>query len=85
MAVPACYTIGSMETGIPIDEDVVERARLVADQENRALGEIVSEWARQGMLGPVVTVQSRAGFPVLPKRGVTVTLELVNELRDDEE
>jgi hypothetical protein len=73
-----------MDRAIPIDEDVIESARAVAEKEHRDLGAIVSEWARRGMQGPLRTIQSRNGFPGLPKRGVTVTLEMVNRLRDEE-
>jgi len=73
-----------MERAIPIAEDVFESARAVADEDRWPVGEVVSEWARRGMKGSLRTVPSRNGFPVLPKRGVTVTLDLVNRLRDEE-
>jgi hypothetical protein len=73
-----------MRTTLATDDDVLSKARAVAERDGRPIGQVVSEWARDGMTRELRTTRSRNGFPVLPRRGTMVTLELVNALRDDE-
>ena len=73
-----------MRTTLAIDDDVLAYARAAARRERQSLGEASSDLARAGMRKQARRTSSRAGFPTLPKRGVVVTLELVNALRDEE-
>lgn len=74
-----------MRTTLAIDDDVLAAARAIAKRDQRPIGQVVSDFARKGMKSRSRAAKSRGGFPVLPRRGVVVTLELVNALRDDEE
>jgi hypothetical protein len=73
-----------MRTTLALDDDVLAAARALAARDRRPIGAIVSDLARKGLRSELRTVKSRCGFPVLPRRGVVVTPELVNALRDDE-
>jgi hypothetical protein len=73
-----------MRTTIAIDDDVLTAARAIARQRNQPIGRIVSELARQSLRPPVARAE-RSGVPLLPVRdkGVIVTLDIVNALRDE--
>lgn len=75
-----------MRTTLAIDDDVLIYARAMAQRDSRSVGEVVSKLARAGMQNrlPDGVTRSKLGFPILPKRGVVITLDLVNALRDDE-
>lgn len=78
-----------MRTTLSIDDDVLIAARHLADHQRKSLGEVVSTLARQALQGGAATAKSssvRNGVPLLPKRegASLVTLELVNQLRDDQ-
>ena len=74
-----------MRTTLAIDDDVLAVARAMAQQQERSIGEIISDLARRSLRRPSAGGQ-RNGFPLLsPKPGVAaVTLETVNALRDEE-
>ena len=71
-------------TTIAIDDDVLAAARAIARQRNQSVGTIVSELARHSLRPPVARAE-RNGVPLLPVRekGVIVTPEIVNALRDE--
>ena len=73
-----------MRTTLSLDDDVLDAAKALAAQRGRTLGEIVSELARQSLLRPP-SGRSRNGVPLLSSKpgDPTVTLELVNALRDE--
>jgi hypothetical protein len=73
-----------MRTTIAIDDDVLTAARAIARQRNRTVGQIVSELARHSLRPPAAGAE-RTGVPLLPVRekGVIVTPEIVNALRDE--
>jgi hypothetical protein len=73
-----------MRTTIAIDDDVLTAARAIAQQRKQPVGRIVSELARQS-LRPPVAVPERNGVPLLPVRdkGIIITLDIVNALRDE--
>ena len=73
-----------MRTTIAIDDDVLTAARAIARQRNQTVGKIVSELARHFLRPPAVGAE-RTGVPLLPVRekGVIVTPEIVNALRDE--
>jgi post-segregation antitoxin (ccd killing protein) len=75
-----------MRTTLSIDDDILAAAKHLAERESKSVGEVVSALARQGLnRGVRKTQASRNGIPLLPrqKSAVTVTPELVNQLRDE--
>lgn len=73
-----------MGTPVTIDEDVVRAAGKLAREQDRTLGEVISDLARRS-LPAEEPIRYRNGFPLLPKReGVTVTMEFVKSLLDEE-
>ena len=75
-----------MRTTLAIDDDVLAAAKAMAERERKTLGEVISELARQGMgRTRVARAAVRNGVPLLASRkaGAPVTLELVNQLRDE--
>lgn len=76
-----------MRTTLAIDDDVLAAAKHLAERERKSVGEVISSLARQGLTKGTRTARPiRNGVPLLPTRkgGVPVTLELVNQLRDEE-
>jgi hypothetical protein len=76
----------AMRTTLAIDDDVLAAAKHLAVREHKSIGEVISALARHGLSGGARTTQTeRNGIPLLPKRktAVPVTLELVNQLRDE--
>lgn len=75
-----------MRTTLAIDDDVLAAAKHLAGRERKTVGAVLSSLARQG-LGRTGTPRSqRNGIPLLPgrnKKAPTVTMELVNRLRDE--
>ena len=73
-----------MRTTLTIDDDVLAVAKAIARQENRSLGEVVSDLARRALRRPQPP-RSRNGVPLLPVADdqAVVTLEVVNALRDE--
>lgn len=74
-----------MRTTLSLDDDVLAAARALAAHQRRTLGEVVSELARKGLTPPEPARKYRNGVPLLPVRpgAGPVTLELINELRDE--
>ena len=75
-----------MRTTLAIDNDVLAAAKHLAEREHKSIGEVVSALARQGLArGTRSAKTERNGIPLLPSRraAVPVTLELVNQLRDE--
>lgn len=76
-----------MRTTLAIDDDVLAAAKHLAQREQRTVGEVISALARQGLSrGTRGSRSERNGIPLLPSRkaAVPVTLELVNQLRDEQ-
>lgn len=73
-----------MRTTIDLEEDVLFAAKEIARREDSTLGKVVSELARRSLRSHVETAM-RSGIPQLPSRpnGRVVSLQLVNELRDE--
>ncbi|WP_269515730.1 type II toxin-antitoxin system VapB family antitoxin [Brevundimonas subvibrioides] len=74
-----------MRTTLTIDDDLLERARAIADYENRSIGEVVSERLRKSFEAPASSTDMWNGFPQLPRRGAVVTMAMVNASRDEED
>ena len=75
-----------MRTSLAIDYDVLAGAKHRAERENKTIGEVVSSLARQGLSrAGRSSPAERNGIPLLPSRksALPVTLELVNQLRDE--
>ncbi|WP_428150634.1 type II toxin-antitoxin system VapB family antitoxin [Brevundimonas sp.] len=73
-----------MRTTLTIDDDLLERARAIAEHENRSLGDVVSERLRKSFETPGPELETWNGFPQLPRRGAVVTMQMVNAARDDD-
>ena len=74
-----------MRTTLSIDDDVLAAARHRAERERRTVGEVVSELARQSLNRPGRKFAVRNGISLLTsgRAGRPVSLEMVNELRDE--
>ena len=76
-----------MRTTLAIDDDVLAAAKHLAEREHKSMGEVISTLARLALSrGARSDKAERNGIPLLPSRNpaVTVTLELVNQLRDEQ-
>lgn len=76
-----------MRTTLAIDDDVLAAAKHLAQREQRTVGDVISSLARQGLSRGSRSLRvERNGIPLLAaKRGASpVTLELVNQLRDEQ-
>lgn len=74
-----------MGTHVTIDDDVVRAAEKLAREQDRPVGEVISELARRSL--PVEQqIVYRNGIPLLPisNRNAVITMEHVNALRDEE-
>lgn len=74
-----------MRTTLTIDDDVLDRAKAIADHENRSVGSVMSDLVRKALEQPKPGLEKRNGFPLLPRRGAVVTLEMVNAARDGDD
>jgi hypothetical protein len=73
-----------MRTTLAIDDDVLAAAKHLAERENKSVGEVISTLARQGLTrAPRGSKTERNGIPLLRRGSTPVTLELVNQLRDE--
>ncbi|MBN2549081.1 MAG: antitoxin [Anaerolineales bacterium] len=73
-----------MRTTVDIEDDVLLAAKEIARQRGITIGKALSELARQALTRPI-SAANRNGLPLFPvqaEAGV-VTLELVNQLRDE--
>lgn len=78
-----------MRTTVDLDEDVLLAIKERARREHRSAGRVLSELARQGLMGGQAASSDRDvrvhhGFVPLPRRGGVVTNHLVDQLREDE-
>lgn len=71
-------------TTLSLDDDVLDAARAIAARDDRTIGEVVSDLARQS-LSRRRPKRNRLGLPLLPSSGERrkVTLAMVNRLRDE--
>jgi hypothetical protein len=78
-----------MRTTLSIDDDVLLAVKERARRENRSVGEVLSDLARQALTNRGAQTASGEGdvfygFEPLPHRGPTVTNALIDRLRDEE-
>ena len=77
----------AMRTTLAIDDDILAAAKHLAEREHKSIGEVISTLARQGLTRSTRGSKTeRNGIPLLPSRkaAMPVTLELVNQLRDEQ-
>jgi hypothetical protein len=74
----------SMRTTLDIEEDVLLAAKEIARQKGMTVGRVLSDLARKSLTrkSPVSKKDGLPLFSVRPDAGI-VTLELVNQLRDE--
>lgn len=75
-----------MRTTLAIDDDILAAAKHLAAREHKTVGEVISALARQGLTRTTRGSKAeRNGVPLLAlRRGAPpVTMELVNQLRDE--
>jgi hypothetical protein len=74
-----------MRTTVDIDDDVLAVARARAEREHVSIGRVLSQLARTALQPTTATPIERNGLPVLPnaRSARPVTLELINQLRDE--
>lgn len=80
-----------MRTTLNIDDDVLAAVKEIASRESRSAGQVASDMIRKSLTTPVGGDESDTadrfealfGVRPLPKRGVIVTNEEVNRLRDE--
>ena len=74
-----------MRTTITIDDDVLAAAKELAAKGRKTIGEVLSALAREALRRQEQARRTRNGVPLLPVRpgAKPITLELVNQLRDD--
>jgi hypothetical protein len=74
-----------MRTTLAIDDDVLAAAKHLAERQSKTVGEVISALARQSLHRAPRSATVRNGVPLLPRRkdAAPVTLDLVNQLRDE--
>ena len=76
-----------MRTTLDIDDDVLQAAEEIAATQGSTAGKVLSELARKGLAPPKLKIRIRNGVPLLPPRAPgtpPLTMEMVDEMRDDE-
>lgn len=80
-----------MRTTIDLEDDVLAAAREIARMQNVAIGRVISRLMREALSGNSTASKSSeaetktvAGFRPFASRGVILTNDIVNELRDRE-
>ena len=73
-----------MRTTLDIEEDVLLAAKEIARQRGKTIGQVLSDLARDSLTrkSPVSKKHGLPLFPIQADAGI-VTLELVNQLRDE--
>jgi len=74
-----------MRTTLSIDEDVLLASKAIAKREGISIGKALSDLARRALISDRPETLTRNGVPLFPRRpgAKVVTLELVNQLRDE--
>ncbi|GAB7146618.1 antitoxin [Mycobacterium riyadhense] len=78
-----------MRTTLSIDDDVLLAAKERAQRENRTVGAVLSDLARQALTNQYASPAAREadafyGFEPLPHRGGAISNALIDRLRDEE-
>ena len=74
-----------MRTTLAIDDDVLSYAKSTATRERSSVGAVISRLVRAAIDARRSEGDMRNGVPLLPRRETPqpITMELVNQLRDD--
>ncbi len=74
-----------MRTTLDIDEDLLQAAKEIAENQGKTAGQVVSELLRKALQAPPSRKQVRNGVPLIRRRAgaPVMTMSLVNELRDE--
>jgi hypothetical protein len=74
-----------MRTTLEIDDDILVYVKATARARGTSTGKVISDIVRSSLTAPA-SYDLVNGIPVFPKKpdGMVVTLEFVNELRDEE-
>lgn len=74
-----------MRTTLALADDVLNAAKMIAIAQKRTVGDVISDLARRSLQGASSPAGTRNDIPLLPRRasGTLVSLDLVNELRDE--
>ncbi len=75
-----------MRTTVDLDEDILLAAKEIAYRRDKSIGQVLSDLAREA-LTQEPEAADRNGVPLFPIRenATVVTLDLVNQLRDEPE
>ncbi|MCL2424391.1 MAG: antitoxin [Micrococcales bacterium] len=75
-----------MRTTLTIDGDVLAAARDLSRAQGVSIGQVISDLARRGLTQPAPSELKDEffGFCPLPRRGVVVTDELIDTIREEE-
>jgi hypothetical protein len=75
----------TMRTTLAIDDDVLAAARGMADAQNKTVGEVISDLARQALVPASRGVKTRNGILLMPRRADAppATLEMVQRLDEE--
>ena len=73
-----------MRTTLSIDDDILAAARHLAERQHKTVGEVVSGLARKGLMrSSGAQKAARNGILLLARGSTPVSMELVNQLRDE--
>ena len=74
-----------MRTTLTIDDDVLAAAKGLAARQHKSVGEVISALSLQALRPTAAKRNARNGVPLLAVRAgaAPVTLEIVNQLRDE--
>jgi hypothetical protein len=73
-----------MRTTLDIDDDILQAVREIARRKGLTMGQVLSDLSRRALTRSIES-DTRNGVPLFPIQADAeiVTLELVNELRDE--
>jgi hypothetical protein len=74
-----------MRTTLNLDEDVLEAAKMLAANERKPLGTVISDLLRRSVEPPPSPLRKRNGIPLFPvtQGARAVTPQIVRELLDE--
>lgn len=76
-----------MRTTLDIDEDVLRAAKEIARRQRKTAGAVISELTRKALTAAPATARERKaahGFRPFPARGVLVTNDAIDKLREED-
>jgi len=75
-----------MRTTLEIDDDVLSAAKELAAAQKTTAGKVISDLARKALIGSSTEERPeyRNGFRLMPRTGVVITSEMVEQLLEDD-